>query len=279
MPEDKINRIKTTAYRYPGEYLILLVTLILVLGVILFTITATACLSGVFILGFVLLSFIMGHSHHQALLRSAEAVNSQSATEMANLVERCSQRLAPGDVNVYITPGRELNAYTFGITSPRALVLYSGLLRVMDEDELLFIIGHEMGHVALGHTWLNSLVGGVAGIPASWSAGALLTMAFLWWNRTCELSADRAGLLACANPAKAVWALIKIGAGGNIDTQAELEKTYKLIDAEDDTLSGTLGEILATHPMLIRRIEALRSYAESDQYRRLLALLDKNLKE
>ena len=44
---------------------------------------------------------------------------------------------------------------------------------------------------------LNWLVGGMAGIPSPFMASALLAMAFLWWNRACEFSADRAGLLAC----------------------------------------------------------------------------------
>ena len=83
----------------------------------------------------------------------------------------------------------------------------------MDADELRFIIGHEMGHVALGHTWLNSLVGGMAGIPSSSTSSAILTLAFLSWNRTCELSADRAGLLACGSLDKAVSSLIKLVAG------------------------------------------------------------------
>ena len=67
-----------------------------------------------------------------------------------------------------------------------------------------------LGHVALGHTWLNTLVGGIAGIPGSFLGGSDLDMAFLGWNRTCEYSADRAGLLACGSLEKAISALIKL---------------------------------------------------------------------
>ena len=101
-------------------------------------------------------------------------------------------------MDVFIVPSNRLNAYTFGMDSPKAIVLYSPLFKIMDQDEIQFILGHEMGHVKLGHTVLNTLVGGMAGIPSSYGALAIMELAFRWWNRACEYSADRAGVLACA---------------------------------------------------------------------------------
>jgi len=157
------------------------------------------------------------------------------------------------------------------------VVLQSALLQVMDEDELRFILGHELGHVRLGHTWLNSLVGGMAGIPSPFLASTLLAMAFLWWNRACEYSADRAGLLACGKPHKAVSALVRLAAGTEARTQAGLERALRHIQAEDDHALSNLTEALATHPMIIRRIEELRRYAASGEYRRLQSLVDRNI--
>lgn len=268
--------MRTTAYRYPNERLILALTLLLVFAVIALTVTATVCASLIFVIAFVALSFYLGHSHHQALINSARRVTSQSAPNLAKIVQRGVSRLQPGDVEVYVAPSRALNAYTFGLSSPKVVVLYSPLLQVMDPDELLFILGHELGHVALGHTRLNTLVGGIAGIPAPWSAGAIIAMAFLWWNRACEFSADRAGLLACGKPQKAITALIKLAAGPEASSRADLERAYRLIDAEDDSIWGSLGEALGTHPMLIRRIEELRRFAASNQYRRLQTLVDRS---
>jgi Zn-dependent protease with chaperone function len=267
---------KTSAYRYPGEFFILLLTLLLVAGVVIFTVAATACLSGVFILAFVLLSYYLGRSHHQSLVRRARQVTARASPQIDPILREASARLQPGDVLAYIAPGRALNAYTFGLSSPKVVVVYSGLLDVMDRDELSFILGHELGHVALGHTWLNSLVGGIAGVPASWSAGMLMAMAFLWWNRACEYSADRAGLLACGKPEKAVSALVKLGAGPRAG-QSDLSEVYRRIDAEDDNLLGSISEMMGTHPMLIKRIQAVRKYAGSSEYRRLKKLVDRNL--
>jgi len=147
----------------------------------------------------------------------------------------------------------------------------------MDADELRFVVGHELGHVRLGHTTLNSLVGGMAGIPSPFVASAVLTTAFLWWNRACEFSADRAGLLACGNPSKAVSALVKLAAGDRPTSRTEYERVVRTIEQEDDHALASLGEALSSHPMMVRRIGELHEYARSSDYRRLHALVDQNV--
>lgn len=262
--------MRTTAYRYPNEQAILAFTLFLVAAVIALTATATVCTSLIFIILFVVMSYNFSASNHQALIRSAQRVTPQTMPRLDPLIRQGVDRLQPGLVEVFIAPSKALNAYTFGLSSPKVVVLYSSLFQVMDGDELLFIFGHELGHVALGHTWLNSLAGGMAGIPSSWGASLLLTGAFLWWNRTCEFSADRAGLLACGRLDKAVTALIKL-AVPEASSRHDLEEAYRQLDAQDDSVWGNLSEALGTHPMLIKRIQALRQYAGSSQYQRLQA--------
>lgn len=51
------------------------------------------------------------------------------------------------DFRVYLNP--ELNAFAMADGSIR---LYSGLMDVMNDSEVLFIMGHEMGHVAHDHS-------------------------------------------------------------------------------------------------------------------------------
>jgi Zn-dependent protease with chaperone function len=268
---------RTTAYRYPSEGIILTLTITLVLLVIAVTATATFCTSVVFVAVIVALAYFSSRSHHKRLLRAARRVDPKQTPKLASLVGECQQVLGVGEVQAFVAPSDELNAYTFGLTSPKVLVLYSALFNVMDADELRFIIGHELGHVQLGHTRINSLVGGMAGIPSASSASALMQMAFLWWNRMCEHSADRAGLLACGKPEKAVSALVKLVAGPAAHSSWGMALAYRRIQAEDDTILGDIREALSGHPMLVRRIEKIRSYSQSTQYRRLQALLNRNL--
>lgn len=268
---------KTTAYRFPNEQLILGVTVLVVLGVILFTAAATACLSVVFVLGFLLIGYYSSKSHHQSLIQAAQKVTQVSMPGLIPVIEECALRLQVEPVQVFVLPSRTRNAYTFGMDSPKAIVLYSSLLQLMDRDELQFIIGHEMGHICLGHTWLNTLVGGMAGIPSNITSAILMQMAFLWWNRTCEYSADRAGILACGKPHKAISALIKLEAGGSLSDQESLSRALQHIEAEDDDILNNLGEVLATHPMIVRRIEEIHKYSASADYRKLQSLVNQNL--
>jgi Zn-dependent protease with chaperone function len=257
---------RSRKYRVDNEQVVLAVTILLVLLVIILTSTATFCLSGAFILCMFLISALMIRSHHLALMKTAKQVTPIQTPKMSALVEECSQKLQPGEVETYLVKSDQMNAYTFGLTDPKALVVYTPMISVMGPGELKFVIGHEMGHVALGHTWLNTIVGGLAGIPA----------AFRWWNRMCEFSADRAGLLACGDLNLAVSALVKLAAP-NIRSQQEFERSLAVLDAQDDQVGNRLAEIFQTHPMLIRRIEKLREYARTEEYRRMQAGVNRNV--
>ena len=261
-----------TSYRYPNERIILALTLFLVFAVIAVTAVATVCGSALFVLGMLVFSYMLTRSHHKSLIENAYPVTPHTQPKLAGLVTSCAKRLQSDSFNTFIAPENTLNAYTFGLVEPYGVVMYAGLVRIMDQDELRFIIGHELGHVCLGHTRLNSLLGGMAGIPSPYLAAAILYFAFRWWNRACEYSADRAGMLACGKPRKAESALIKLVAARSGES---LEHVLARIDAEDDDLENNLIELVSTHPITVRRLNALREYAASPEYRRIQARINK----
>lgn len=271
------SRFSTTEYRYPYEYVILVLTILVVLLVIAFTAAATVCGSVIFVPLVVIIGYFASRNNHRALLAQAQQVTPDSAPEMMPLIEMSSARLQVEPVEVFIIPSNRLNAYTFGMDSPKAIVLYSPLFKIMDKDEIQFILGHEMGHVKLGHTVLNTLVGGLAGIPSSYGALAIMELAFRWWNRACEYSADRAGVLACARPDKAISALVKLEAGPASLTQAGMQAAVQHIESEDDDILQNIAEIVATHPMVAKRVDEIRKFARSPEYRALQSKMDQNL--
>ncbi|HZF39769.1 MAG TPA: M48 family metallopeptidase [Blastocatellia bacterium] len=52
---------------------------------------------------------------------------------------------------------KTVNAYVTGFGATKRIVLWDTIIAKLDEDELLFIMGHEMGHYVLGHVWKSIL--------------------------------------------------------------------------------------------------------------------------
>ena len=50
---------------------------------------------------------------------------------------------------------RKLNAYVTGFGATKRIVLWDTIVRRLDERELLFVMGHEMGHYVLHHIWMS----------------------------------------------------------------------------------------------------------------------------
>lgn len=53
------------------------------------------------------------------------------------------------------------NAYVTGLFGSKRIVLYDTILKDMDDEEILFIMAHEIGHYVMHHIWI-----GVAGVTA-----------------------------------------------------------------------------------------------------------------
>jgi Zn-dependent protease with chaperone function len=273
-----------TSYRSENEYPILLLTVVIIGVIFLLSASVTACLAPLLVILTLIASYQANQSGRTALLRQAYHVpldqidgsnsNNRPFYRISQTARECIRRLRPGPVELFIVRGRQVNAYTFGLSDPKTVVVYASLVEIMDEEEFKFVLGHEMGHVALGHTWLNTVLGGLAGVPQTYGTALILTAAFRWWNRACEYSADRAGLLACQNPAKAVTTLVKLAAGDNIDTPAEFKRALAKIEAQDDDWGSVLTESLSTHPMIVKRIKEIQKYGASSEYRRLAAQLN-----
>ncbi|HEY0038972.1 MAG TPA: M48 family metallopeptidase [Longimicrobium sp.] len=49
---------------------------------------------------------------------------------------------------------KQVNAYVTGFGGSKRIVLWDTLLRKMDEREVIFVMGHEMGHFVLGHVFM-----------------------------------------------------------------------------------------------------------------------------
>jgi Zn-dependent protease with chaperone function len=173
-------------------------------------------------------------------------------------------------------------AITLGIDQP-FVVLTSGLVELLDAEELRFVVGHELGHILSGHavyrTMLNHLIAlsrRVFWLPLGYLALRPLLAALEEWYRKSELSCDRAGLLAGQDPAAALRAQMKLAGGGNIgamDITAFLEQAreYDATGSLRDGVVKLLNLEGQRHPLSALRAAELRAWVDSGDYQRILA--------
>jgi Zn-dependent protease with chaperone function len=112
----------------------------------------------------------------------------------------------------------------------------------------------------------------MAGLPTSGATRIAMTFCFRLWNRMCEYSADRAGLLACGIPEKAISALVKLAAGPYANSDEDYLAALQQIEAQGKDASGALAEALSTHPNIYHRIRQIEKYSQSIAYKLLMRL-------
>ena len=200
--------------------------------------------------------------------------------------EGCEILDVPKRPTVYIQPGG-LNAFTAGVDQP-ILVFNAGLIDSMTEDELRFVVGHELGHIKSGHVlyyqvaMLLPVVAEVVGV-ATLGIGSLLSfpmeVALVRWQRMSELTADRAGLLACQDINAATTAMIKL-AGlpakffDRVNTEDFLAQAreFEAFDSDKlDWMAKILSGLGQSHPWTVMRASELLRWVDSARYEQILA--------
>jgi Zn-dependent protease with chaperone function len=183
---------------------------------------------------------------------------------------------------LYVVANPMLNAVTVGMNKP-FIVLDSGLVDLLDEDELRYVIAHELGHAISGHAVYQTLLQRLlqlTGVLNSLPLGALgvraIVAALYEWSRKAELSADRAGLLATQDPATAFRVHMQLASGGHLhelDITSFFAQGQEYLDATDlrDSVLKLLLIENRTHPFAVVRATELRRWVDSGEYTRFLA--------
>ena len=127
----------------------------------------------------------------------------------------------------------------------------SGLVTLMTDEELAFVVGHELGHFLLGH--------GSDVHARGDSAESLMS------QRAMEISADRMGLLACPSTEAAYRALIKTIAGLD-ESYLRFDISTFLDQIRRSNKGGTAGSSGSTHPSMVLRCRALLWFGLSKEY-------------
>jgi Zn-dependent protease with chaperone function len=182
---------------------------------------------------------------------------------------------------LYVQNDRNLNAMAIGMSTP-FIVVNSGMLELADDDELRCLLGHELGHVLSGHAVYRTMIIIMTNLMLrlAWFAiGAIvlygILAALLEWWRKAELSADRAGLLACQDPAASLRLSMKLAGGGDlseVDTAAFLEQASEYERSGDirDSVLKLMLTVFRSHPMPVARAAEVQRWIDSGAYQRIL---------
>lgn len=197
------------------------------------------------------------------------------------LVEACRILDLQQVPELYITWGYDINACTIGAENP-IIVLNSGLIDLCDNDEILFIIGHEVGHIKsqhmLYHLMAQVINWGIDTIPGGSLVASGLQFALYYWSRMSEFTADRAGLMCCQDTDAMTRAFIKM-AGlpikefNNIrpETFIQQARDFKMLDYEGmNKVVKFLSIADETHPWTVMRSAELLKWIDSGEYGRFV---------
>ena len=197
------------------------------------------------------------------------------------LEEACKILDQPIIPDLYFEWGYSINAYTVGADNP-IIILNSGLIDLCDDDEIMFILGREIGHIKSNHMIYQMMVRVVNYFVDSIPGGSIvaggLQYALYYWYRMSEFTADRAGLLCCQNPEAMIRAFIKMAGMpvkefGNIKTDTFIQQARDFKGLDYDAMNKVvkfLSMADESHPWTVVRSSELLKWIDNGEYYKIL---------
>ncbi|MFD7457678.1 MULTISPECIES: M48 family metallopeptidase [unclassified Streptomyces] len=182
---------------------------------------------------------------------------------------------------LYVQQDPQPNAMCVGMHEP-VIVVSTGLVELLDEEEMRAVIGHEVGHALSGHAvyrtillFLTDLALRVAWIPLGNVTVMAIVTALREWFRKSELSADRAGLLVGQDLQASMRGLMKLAGGNhlhemNVDAFLEQAEEYEAGGDLRDSVLKILNMLPRSHPFATVRAAELKKWAASRDHQRIM---------
>ena len=175
------------------------------------------------------------------------------------VVEQCARMMQMPTPQVFVRDDPFVPVVAIGIGDPYAIVISAQYLEHFRPDELRFLIGRELGHIAAGHTRFTSL------LSTNGRENGVISVAFGAWLRKIDYTADRAGLLCCGSLDAAVRA-IAVSTFGPVGRKVELGAFAAQLKELHAEPSLRMAEWTASTPYATNRIAALHRFARDPLY-------------
>ncbi|MBI3891245.1 MAG: M48 family metallopeptidase [Candidatus Wallbacteria bacterium] len=201
---------------------------------------------------------------------SAIQVTKKQFPRIRRIADTCQRILDMKPTDVFIRHDGGLGASAFGSEKSRGVVLTSGLIENLNEAELRFVIGRELGHIKADHLFYLGMIKLVTdskilqNIPFLGEGLRAFVMLFLLpWQRKSQVTADRAGLLCCQNRVTAIKSLIKMALGAKslydkVDIEEYLNQAQELATRRFSVKN--MGEYLSGSPYVTNRVKELEEF-------------------
>jgi len=208
-------------------------------------------------------------SARKGLLKSSMKLTEKLAPTVYAIGNACKAVLGlECEIEFYVYQDNQFNACCYPPDGKRLyIMLTSSLLEKFDDDELSFVIGHEIGHVLFNHikyfpkALLHHGEGHLSPIHA---------MKLFAWGRAGEITADRVGLLCCKDFNVAARAFFKLSSGVTSDSLSFNLDEYvsQFVDLNAEMAQDTIdpSDWYSSHPFSPLRIKALEIFQRSETY-------------
>ena len=227
-------------------------------------------------------------------MHGARQVSEQEAPELFGIVRRLARRADLPMPKVYIIDSNQPNAFATGRNPQNAAVAATtGLLRILNHDEVEGVMAHELAHVKNRDTLTMTITATIAGAISMLAnfafffggnrnnplgtigtilmmilapmAAMLVQMAI---SRTREYAADKEGARICGKPLALASALARLhqGATVNVNARAEENPATAHLFIVNPLKGGSIDSLFSTHPRMEERISRLEAMAASGDY-------------
>lgn len=186
---------------------------------------------------------------------------------------------APEEYDIFVSQTPVVNAGAYGMDKP-FIIMNSGTMALLNDEQLQFILGHEVGHILSGHVLYRTMMEilgqlALVNFPIVGLAARAVYVALQEWYRKAELSCDRAGLLAVQDPEVALSSMLRMAGGGPIEETSLAEFIQQAEDYRDsddvvDVVFKILNLLGQTHPFWVIRVAEIRTWIEAGEYDRIL---------
>lgn len=205
-----------------------------------------------YVILFIAFMFISALLFRAAAMGNMILISEEQFPHIHEMVQEGAKKLGISAPEAFIFNSNGLfNAFARQVFGRKYLLLTSAIVDATTDEQIRFIIGHELGHHAAGHL---SLTGFLLRLPAR-----IIPFLHKAYSRQCEFTCDKLGYFVAKDVESSCKAISMLGCGcQKLNTSLNLfafEKQEQMVPAT----SGFITEIFRTHPRLTRRVISIKN--------------------